>query len=90
MSWDGVYAQDRVYPQFELGDEVFTTKSSWKDIEAFKSYKVIKCHKKLGMTIDIWVITLVTDDGYESEYASYQFQKTKKQLREDKLKEIGI
>ena len=42
------------------------------------------------MTIDIWVITLVTDDGYESEYASYQFQKTKKQLREDKLKEIGI
>ncbi len=45
MSWDGVYAQDRHYPQFEVGDEVFTTKSSWKDIEALKSYKVIKCHK---------------------------------------------
>ena len=42
------------------------------------------------MTIDIWVVTLVTDDVYESEYTSYQFQKTKKQLREDKLKEIGI
>jgi hypothetical protein len=42
------------------------------------------------MTIDIWVITLVTDVGYQSEYASYKFQKTERQLREDKLKEIGI
>ena len=90
MSWDGIYAQDRVYPQFEVGDEVFTTKESWKAIGANKPYRVVKCHKKPEMTIDIWVITLVTDDGYESEYASYQFQKTKRQLREDKLKEIGI
>ena len=88
MSWDGVYAEDRVYPQFEVGDEVFTTKSSWKAIGANKPYEVVKCHKKPGMTIDIWVITLVTDDGYESEYASYQFQKTKRQLREDKIKSI--
>ena len=29
-----------------------------------------------------------TDVGYESEYASYQFQKTERQLREDKLKSI--
>ena len=88
MSWDGVYAEDRIYPQFEVGDEVFTTKSSWKAIKFFKPYRVVKCHKKPGMTIDIWVITLVTDDGYESEYASYQFQKTKRQLREDKIKSI--
>jgi hypothetical protein len=40
------------------------------------------------MTIDIWVITLVTDVGYQSEYASYKFQKTERQLREDKLKTI--
>ena len=32
MSWDGIYAQDRHYPQFEVGDEVFTTKESWKAI----------------------------------------------------------
>jgi hypothetical protein len=88
MSWDGVYAEDRHYPQFEVGDEVFTTKESWKAIGANKPYRVVKCHKKPGMTIDIWVITLVTDVGYESEYASYQFQKTKRQLREDKIKSI--
>ena len=86
MIWDGIYSQDRYYPQFEVGDEVFTTKSSWKAIEAFKTYEVLKCHKKPGMTIDIWVITLKTDVGYESEYASYQFQKTERQLREDKIK----
>jgi hypothetical protein len=88
MSWDGIYAQDRVYPQFEPGDEVFTTKESWKAIGANKPYRVVNCHKKPGMTIDIWVITLVTDGGYESEYASYKFQKTERQLREDKLKMI--
>ena len=88
MSWDGIYAEDRHYPQFEVGDEVFTTKESWKAIGANKPYRVVKCHKKPGMTIDIWVITLVTDAGYESEYASYKFQKTESQLREDKLKMI--
>ena len=88
MSWDGIYAQDRHYPQFEVGDEVFTTKESWNAIGANKPYRVVKCHKKPGMTIDIWVITLVTDVGYESEYASYKFQKTERQLREDKLKSI--
>ena len=86
MSWDGIYAEDRHYPQFEVGDEVFTTKESWKAIEANKPYQVMKCHKKPGMTIDIWVITLITDGGYESEYASYKFQKTERQLREDKIK----
>jgi hypothetical protein len=30
----------------------------------------------------------MTDGGYQSEYASYQFQKTNKQLREDKIKLI--
>ena len=90
MSWDGVYAQDRHYPQFEVGDEVFTTKGSLKCIEANKPYQVVKCHKKPGMTIDIWVVTLVTDGGYQSEYASYKFQKTEGQLREDKLNDLGI
>ena len=88
MSWDGIYAQDRHYPIFEPGDEVFTTKESWKAITANKPYEVVKCHKKPGMTVDIWVITLVTDGGYQSEYASYKFQKTERQLREDKLKTI--
>jgi hypothetical protein len=88
MSWDGVYAQDRHYPIFDIGDEVFTTKESWKAITANKPYQVVKCHKKVGLTVDIYVITLVTDVGYESEYATYHFQKTERQLREDKLKSI--
>lgn len=88
MSWDGIYARDRIYTIFEVGDEVFTTKESWKGITANKPYEVIKCNKKFGLTVDIWVITLKTDVGYESEYASYQFQKTERQLREDKLKFI--
>jgi len=88
MSWDGVYAKDRNYPIFEPGDEVFTTKESWKSITANKPYEVVKCYKKPGMTVDIWIITLVTDGGYESEYATYHFKKTERQLREDKLKTI--
>jgi hypothetical protein len=92
MSWDGIYAKDRYYPQFEVGDEVFTTKRSWRAISANKPYRVVNCHKKPGMTIDIWLVTLVTDGGYENDYASYQFQKTERQIlmeqREDKLKMI--
>ena len=90
MSWDGIYAQDRVYPIFEVGDEVFTTKDTWKSISANKPYEVVRCHKKPGMTTDIYVVTLLTDGGYESEYASYKFQKTERQVREDKLKSILI
>ena len=94
MSWDGIYAKDRVYPIFEPGDEVFTTKKSWRAITANKPYGVVRCYKKPGMTVDIWLVTLVTDGGYENEYASYQFQKTERQIlmeqREVKLKEIGI
>ena len=89
MSWD-IYARDRVYPQFEIGDEVFTTKKSWKNITSNKSYTVVKCHKKPGMTIDIYVVTLVGDGGYESEYATYHFKKTERQLREDKIKSILV
>lgn len=36
MSWDGIYAQDRYYTQFEVGDEVFTIKKSWKNITSNK------------------------------------------------------
>jgi len=32
MSWDGIYAKDRNYPIFEVGDEVFTTNDSWPRI----------------------------------------------------------
>jgi hypothetical protein len=88
MTWNGIYAKDRHYPQFEPGDEVFTTKHNWKSITANKPYTVISCHKQPGMTIDIYVITLITDGGYKSEYASYQFQKTNRQLRQDKINNI--
>ena len=80
MSWDGIYAEDRHYPQFEPGDEVFTAKESWKAITANKPYEVVKCHKKPGMTIDIWVITLVTDVGYESLVVGFKKLKKLKSL----------
>jgi len=92
MSWDGIYAKDRHYPEFEPGTEVFTTKESWKAITANKPYQVVRCYKKPGMTVNIMLVTLVTDGGYENEYASYQFQKTERQIlmeqREDKIKSI--
>ena len=92
MSWDGIYAQDRHYPEFEPGTEVFTTKKSWKSITANKPYQVVRCYKKPGTTVNIMLVTLVTDGGYESEYASYHFSKTERQIlmeqREDKLKTI--
>ena len=88
MSYYYTYAKDRHYPIFEVGDEVFTTKNTWKSISANKPYEVVRCHKKPGMTIDIYVVTLVGDGGYECEYASYRFQKTERQLREDKIKSI--
>lgn len=88
MSFDFVYAKDRYYPQFEVGDEVFTNKDTWKAISANKPYVVVSCHKKPGMSIDIWVITLVTDFGYKSEYSTYHFNKTLEQLREDKINSI--
>ena len=92
MSWDGIYAKDRHYPDFEPGTEVFTTKKSWRVITSNKPYQVVRCHKKPGMTVDIWVVTLITDTGGEGEYASYQFQKTERQIlmeqREDKIKSI--
>lgn len=87
MSWDGIYAQNRHYPEFQPGDEVFTTKSSWKAITSNKPYKVIKCESQYPV-LNVLVITLETDGGYESKYATYHFQKTERQLREDKLKSI--
>jgi hypothetical protein len=86
MSWDGVYAQDRYYPQFEPGDEIFTKKSTWKSITPDKPYEVIKCESTHHNCV--YVITIMSDGGYESKYATYHFKKTERQLREDKLKTI--
>ncbi len=88
MSWDGVYAEDRYYPKFEPGDEVFTTKSTWKAITANKPYQVIRCENTHHGCV--YVITVICDGGYESKYATYHFKKTERQLREDKLKSILI
>jgi hypothetical protein len=90
MSWDGIYSKDRVYPTFNVGDEVVTDKSSWKGISSKTPYTVLKCFKKPGMvdTCKVMIIKLKTDIGYESEYATYHFKKTDRQLREDKINQI--
>jgi hypothetical protein len=86
MSWDGIYAQDRYYPIFEPGDEVFTIKKNWKAITDNKPYTVVNC--KGTHHNCVYIVTILNDNGQESEYATYHFQKTERQLREDKLKSI--
>ena len=89
MSWDGIYAQDRYYPQFEVGDEVYTIKK-FGALTKRKGYTVIKCHNPYNHLPDsnVRVITLLNDLGIEQTYGSYRFKKTDRQIREDKIKSI--
>ena len=90
MGWDGVYSKDRHYPIFNVGDEVYTEKGSWSGIRPRTPYIVLKCFKQTGMidSCKIMLLELQTDIGYKSSYATYNFKKTERQLREDKIKEI--
>jgi hypothetical protein len=86
MSWDGIYANEREYPIFKFGDEVYTSKS-FKAISKNKPYIVLDCYQK---TTHIWVISLKNDHDKVEEYASYKFQKTKNQIKkEDREKKIS-
>jgi hypothetical protein len=96
MSWDGLYTHERVYPQFEVGDEVYVLgTTAWKAGSTYKtlkgeSYTVIKCYNPYPNRPDlnVWCITLLNDLGKEERYASYRFRKTDRQIREDKIKLI--
>jgi hypothetical protein len=95
MAWDGIYAEDREYKMFNVGDEIFTTKSSWSAISANKVYNVVSCKyqsnylKKDGERLNpVILVELVTDGGYLGKYSSYQFQKTDRQIREDRINSV--
>jgi hypothetical protein len=89
MSWDGQYVEDRYYPEFIPGDEVVCNKK-YKTLTVGKTYQVIKCYNQFGWypELNSRVIVLLNDKGFESVYASYNFQKSESQLRDDKIKEI--
>lgn len=89
MSWDGLYTHQRVYPQFEVGDEVYAVKQ-YKALTKREGYIVIKCYNPYPHRPDLnaWCITLLNDLGKEERYATYRFRKTDRQIREDKIKSI--
>ncbi len=89
MSWDGVYAEDRDYKMFNVGDEIFTTKASWSAISANKAYNVISCKRQSDYERNpVILVELITDGGYLGKYSSYQFQKTDRQIREDRINSV--
>ena len=89
MSWDGLYVRERNYPEFEKGDEVYTTKK-YGGIIKRKGYIVIDCINPYPHKPDSNArhIILLNEFGKEERYGSYRFQKTERQLRQDKIKEI--
>lgn len=80
-------AEARYYPEFQPGDEVSTTKSTWKAITANKPYTVIEC-QLVYPNHNVLVITLLGDAGFVSKYATYHFQKTERQIRQDKINQL--
>jgi hypothetical protein len=81
---------DKVYKEFNVGDEVYTEKKTWKSISANTPYIVLSCYKPPGYIDDyqIRVIEIETDKGFISRYATDKFHKTESQIREDKINEI--
>lgn len=82
--------RDKVYKEFNVGDEVYTEKETWKAISAKKPYIVLACYKPDGYVDDypVRVIEVKTDIGFISRYATDKFQKTDTQIRQDKINEI--
>ena len=93
MSWDGIYSEERNYPEFEIGTEVKTNRK-YKSITPGKGYTVLKCFNPSTWNKDDnrRVITILTDGGYQVNYSSHYFEKTDNQLkierREDLLNDI--
>jgi hypothetical protein len=82
--------RDKVYKEFNVGDEVYTEKVTWKAISANKPYIVLACYKPDGYVDDypVRVIEVKTDIGFISRYATDKFNKTETQIRQDKIDEI--
>ena len=90
MSWDGLYVHQRNYKIFEEGDEVCTYSKKYKSLIIGKSYTVIKCFNPYPHLPDTNArqIVILNELGEEQSYASYHFEKSPIQLRDDKIKSI--
>lgn len=82
--------RDKIYKEFNVGDEVYTKKETWRAISPNKPYVVLAFYKPDGYVDDypVRVIDIVTDKGFISRYATDKFNKTKRQIRQDKINEI--
>ena len=82
--------RDKVYKEFNVGDEVYTHKVTWKSISANTPYIVLDCYTPPGYVDDypVKVIDIKTDKGFISRYATDKFHKTESQIRQDKINEI--
>jgi hypothetical protein len=92
MSWDGLYMNERYYPNFDIGDEVqLNNYKRYRFLSKDNYYTVIECfnpYPHLGDKSNARKIKILNDGGFISEYATYNFKKSDRQLREDKLREI--
>lgn len=89
MSWDGIYAKDRYYPDFEPGTEVKTNKK-YKSLTRGKGYIVLNCFNP-----STWnkednrrVITLMNDGGFICAYSTNYFEKTDNQIKSEKRENL--
>lgn len=82
--------ENKIYKEFNAGDEVFTPKETYKAIKAYKPYIVLKFYKPPGFSesCPIRVIDIKTDGGYISRYSSDKFLKTPAQIRADKINKL--
>ena len=91
MSWDGLYMDERYYPEFEKGDEVYPIKK-YRVLTKGEPYIVLDCFipnvYRHNPNCNMRKIKIITDKGFEAEYSTYNFKKTERQLRQDKIKEI--
>ena len=85
MSWDGIYAKDRYYPEFEPGTEVKTNRI-YKKLTRGKGYFVIECFNP-----STWnkednrrVITIMNDAGFVCPYSTNYFEKTDAELLKER------
>lgn len=89
MSWDGLYMDERNYPEFNVGDEVSPMKK-YRSLTKGNPYIVLEIFNPYPhlSNSNARKIKIMTDKGFISEYATYNFKKTERQIREDKINQI--
>ena len=89
MSWDGIYSEERDYPEFEIGTEVKTMRK-YKALTPGRGYTVLNCFNPSNWNKEDnrRVITILNDMGFQCHYSSHYFEKTACEIRNDIIKQI--